>query len=712
MIPGVLGAVSAIRTALHPWVTFAVRIWLAQAFLAQQLGMIMHGDADARLSAPLGAGWWSGLSMQLAHSGPGAAVQALCPLLLAAGLLARPAALAMLAEAVLIPLPHAADALRPFWIVLLAWLVVVGPGPLALDHLLGRGLRRSALPGAAPLGAAYEWATRRLAPVALLALRAWLAAAPAALVLPVMAPAHPFLPHVPGMVAHLPPWFGLLLAFCVAIGLAVSPVGVVLFALVPLGQVMSISDDRLYWLLALSILIASGGGPLSLDQILAARLRRTDAAPDLDRLPHVVIVGGGFGGIATAHALRGAPCRVTLVDQRNFTLFQPLLYQVATAGLSPAEIATPIRSLFRHQPNVRVVLARATGADTARRVLRLEHGEIGYDTLVLATGAQHSYFGHDEWAALAPGLKSIEDATAIRHRLLQAFEAAETCDEPAERDAWLTFVVVGGGPTGVEMAGAMAELAHSGLDGEFRRIDPARARVILIQSASKLLPAFPPRLSDDAATRLTALGVEVWLDRKLQGVLPTHAVVDGEIVPSRTVIWAAGVMASDAALWVGGKADRAGRLEAGPDLGVPGLADVFVIGDTAASTAWGGKPVPGLAPAAKQGGAYVARVIRRRLAGRAPPPPFRYRHLGSLATIGRQAAVAEFGPVLLTGALAWWLWGGAHIAFLIGGRSRITVLVQWFWAYVTFRRGTRLITGSALPPQIFPIDGMPGPSAT
>ena len=323
---------------------------------------------------------------------------------------------------------------------------------------------------------------------------------------------------------------------------------------------------------------------------------------------------------------------------------------------------------------------------------------IAYDMLVLATGARHSYFGHDEWASLAPGLKAIEDATAIRHRLLDAFEQAENCDDPESAAAWLTFLIVGGGPTGVELAGAVAELARHGMEGEFRRIDPANARIILVQSGPKLLPSFPASLSDEAARSLGKLGVEVQLNRKLERLTYEHAVISGETIQTRTVLWAAGVMASDAAAWAGAKADRAGRLEVGPDLSVPGQPDIFAIGDTAGSSAWNGKPVPGLAPAAKQGGAYVAHVICARLTQSRPPAPFRYQHFGSLATIGRQSAVAEFGPILVTGPFAWWLWGAAHIAFLAGGRNRIAVMMNWVWAYITFRRGTRLITGAAAPP--------------
>ena len=686
------GVGSILLTVLQPWVALAVRVWVAQAFLSRTVAGMMSIGSNDGLTAPLGSGWWSGLALHIAASSPGTAIQITCPLLLAFGLFTRPAAIALIAQALLLPWTGG-EALRPFWLALLAWVSLRGPGAFAIDRLVGWGLQHSAVPGVTWTVAAYQFARRRLTPVFLLVLRIWLAAAPAALVIPSMAIAIPVLPHVPAMVAHLPRWLDLVFAALLTFGLGVRAVCAILLLLVPIGQVMTVSDERLYWLLALAVLLTSGGGSFTLDRVILTAARRLGLTAQPAGLPHVVIVGAGFGGVAAAHGLSGAACRITLVDQRNFTLFQPLLYQVATAGLSPAEIATPIRALFRTQPNVRVMLGRVTGADPHNRVLRLDDGELRYDFLVLATGARHSYFGRDDWAALAPGLKSIEDATTMRRRLLSAFEQAENCDDPDAARAWLTFVIVGGGPTGVELAGALAELARNGLEGEFRRIDPARARVILVQSASRLLPTFPARLSDDAARSLERLGVEVLLGRKLEALTTDHAVVNGETIRTKTVLWAAGVMASDAAAWVGAAADQAGRLQVSADLSVPGMPEIFAIGDTAASTAWQGQPVPGLAPAAKQAGAHVARVIRTRLAGTRPLPPFRYRHFGSLATVGRQSAVADFGAFRVTGAPAWWLWGGAHILFLIGGRNRVAVMLNWFWAYITFRRGTRLITG-------------------
>jgi NADH dehydrogenase len=411
--------------------------------------------------------------------------------------------------------------------------------------------------------------------------------------------------------------------------------------------------------------------------------------------PRVVILGAGFGGLSAAKALRNAACDVVVIDRRNYHLFQPLLYQVATAALSPAEIASPIRSILSRQKNAHVLMARVTGIDAERKVVHLEQGRgEPFDTLVVATGARHAYFGHDDWAKVAPGLKKIEDATDIRRRILLAFERAETTEDAAERKALLTFVVIGGGATGVEMAGAIAEVAHWALADEFRIIDPTQARVILVEAGARLLPAFPESLSEHARKALEKLGVEVHLGRAVERCDEAGIVYGGERLAARTIVWGAGVQASPAAKWLGADKDRAGRVLVAKDLTLPGHPDIFVIGDTAAVLDDKGQPVPGIAPAAKQMGAHAARTIAARLAGSEPPGPFRYRHAGSLATIGRSAAIADFGWLKVTGWLAWWLWGIAHIYFLIDFRSRFIVAMQWFWSYLTFRRGARLITGT------------------
>jgi NADH dehydrogenase len=410
--------------------------------------------------------------------------------------------------------------------------------------------------------------------------------------------------------------------------------------------------------------------------------------------PRIVIVGAGFGGLSAAHALSGADADVTVIDRRNYHLFQPLLYQVATAGLSPAQIASPIRAILRGAPNVRVVLGKVTGVDKERQVVRLHDREISYDQLVLATGARHAYFGHDEWERVAPGLKKIDDATSIRRRILTAFEHAESTDSPEARQRFLTFVVIGAGPTGVEMAGAIAELAHVALRHDFRTIDPREARIILVEAGPRVLAAFPPVLSDAASRALGRLHVEVRLGRPVSRCDESGVTIGEEHVPTATIIWAAGVAASGAAAWLGVEKDRIGRVVVGPDLTVPGHPEIFVVGDTASAVGRDGKPLPGLAPVAKQQGAYVARVLRARLAGKPVPRPFRYRDFGTMATIGRGAAVADFGWLRLDGVLAWLLWGLIHISFLIGFKNRLVVMLDWLWSYVTFQSGARLITGS------------------
>jgi NADH:ubiquinone reductase (H+-translocating) len=413
----------------------------------------------------------------------------------------------------------------------------------------------------------------------------------------------------------------------------------------------------------------------------------------VDMRPHVVIVGGGFGGLTAAQSLAHAPVRITLIDKRNYHLFQPLLYQVATAGLSPAQIAAPIRAVFRNRKNVTVLLGEATGIDTERQEVVLDGTRIRFDYLVLATGARHSYFGHDDWEVFAPGLKSIEDAVEIRGRILTAFEKAEREDDPQKQAALLTFVIIGGGPTGVELAGKVIEIARHALRNEFRNISPATAKVLLVEAGDRLLAAFPPELSRDANSRLEKLGVEVLLGKAVTACGASGAVIGGELVPTRTIVWAAGVAASPAASWLGVPADRAGRAIVRPDLTAPGHDNIYVIGDTASAKSKSGDLVPGLAAAAKQEGAYVATAIKAKVADRLKPEPFEYRNLGNLATIGRNAAVVDFGKVRLTGFVAWLFWSLVHIYFLVGFRSRATAFLDWIWTYLTFERGARLITG-------------------
>jgi NADH dehydrogenase len=406
-----------------------------------------------------------------------------------------------------------------------------------------------------------------------------------------------------------------------------------------------------------------------------------------------VIVGGGFAGLEAAKALADAPVRVTVVDRRNHHLFQPLLYQVATAVLSPADIAQPIRSVLRGQENADVLLAKVTAIDPIAKVVELEEGRLPYDFLILAAGANHAYFGHDEWAPLAPGLKTLEDALAIRRRILLSFEEAEREPDPERRKALMTFVVVGGGPTGVEMAGAIAEIARLTLATDFRHIDTRDASVILVEAGDRLLAAFPERLSRQALHDLGDLGVEVKFGVPVTAIAPGEVTVGEDVIAAETVVWAAGVQASPLGRSLGVELDRAGRVLAARDLSIPGHPDVFVVGDMASLTDARGRPLPGVAQVALQQGRWAAANILRRLQGQATRP-FRYRDLGNLATIGRNSAVADIRGLRLTGFIAWLTWAGVHILNLIGFRNRILVALQWLWQYLTFQRGARLITGA------------------
>jgi NADH:ubiquinone reductase (H+-translocating) len=410
-----------------------------------------------------------------------------------------------------------------------------------------------------------------------------------------------------------------------------------------------------------------------------------------ESIPRVMIIGGGFGGLTAAQALARALVQITLIDRRNHHLFQPLLYQVATAGLNPSDIATPIRRVLRHQKNVEVLLAEAETIDLSNNRVELDEESFSYDFLILATGASHSYFGHDDWSAFAPGLKNIDDALEIRRRVLSAFELAEREPDPDKRHAWLTFVVVGAGPTGVELAGALCEIARHALAKDFRHIDPAQARIILLEGSGRVLPPYDPRLSEKARQQLQRLGAEVHTDQIVTSIDADGVSVGEKRIAAKTVLWAAGVTASRLGRTLGVPLDRAGRVIVNSDLTIPGYGNAYVVGDLASLTQ-DGALVPGVAPAAMQEARHAAKNILRTLRGE-PRLPFRYRDKGSLATIGRWSAVAQFGKFHLSGPLAWLAWLCLHILFLIGFRNRVIVLFQWAWSFFSYDRGARLITG-------------------
>lgn len=411
-----------------------------------------------------------------------------------------------------------------------------------------------------------------------------------------------------------------------------------------------------------------------------------------DAVPHIVILGGGFGGLWATRALRSAKVRITLVDRTNHHLFQPLLYQVATAGLSGPDIAAPLRHILRHQRNVTVRMDEVREIDVQQRRVILAGGTLDYDYLLVATGSSHAYFGHDDWARHAPGMKTMDDALAIRRRILSAFEAAEREPDPARRAAWLSFVVIGAGPTGVELAGTLAEIAHHTLRDEFRVADPRTAQIHLVEAGARVLAAMPPSLSARAQRRLERMGVRVHLGAAVTSVDEAGVQVGARRIEARTLLWAAGVAASSLGAQLGAPCDRAGRVQVEADLSLPGHPDVFVAGDLA-HVEQDGRLVPGQAPAAKQMGMHVAGAIRDRLAGRATRP-FRYRDDGSLASIGRGAAVVDVRGMRLSGLFAWWFWLVAHIFFLIGFRNRLVVMLDWAWSYCTWQRNARIIVGS------------------
>ncbi|MFO1128113.1 MAG: FAD-dependent oxidoreductase [Rhodospirillales bacterium] len=684
LLEGWEDVVSVAERGLGPLLDLAVRLWLAQIFFVS--GVLKTTNWDATVFLYTHEHPVPGLDPAVAAV-IGTGIELVCPVLLAFGLASRIAAIPLLLTTAFLQLTYKELADHLYWAALLGFLLLRGPGALSVDHFIAPHLAGSAIPFAGSLKKLAVRLHRHVLPSYQFTVRVWLA----------------WLIWDLGFRdgSGSEPWqaMGLVLCAVLAAGLATRSAALFLALLstTSLSDVTALGDPVLR-LFLLATFALHGAGPISVDRLLRPYVHRL--CPSLSRdpgwlaeAPRVIIVGAGFAGIAAAQALRHAWARITLVDRRNYHLFQPLLYQVATATLSPADIAVPIRTLVRGQQNCRVLMGRVSGVDVQGREVVVGNQRIPYDYLVLATGARHSYFGKDEWEPFAPGLKKIDDATAVRSRVLSAFERAEAAEDDAERQRLLTFVLVGGGPTGVELAGAIAELARQSLREEFRTADPTSARILLIQSAPRILPSLPEGLSLAATRSLRELGVEVLTNSRVEQVDDGGVNVGNRRIEARTVLWTAGVMASAAGRWIGAERDAAGRILVEPDLSVPGVHNVFAIGDTAACHGADGRPLPGLAAVAKQQGHYVSRVIRARIEGREHHRRFRYRDLGSMATIGRKAAVADLRGVRLSGSLAWWLWGLVHVAFLVDLRSRIAVMFDWFWSYLTYNRSMRLITG-------------------
>lgn len=673
---------AVLGSRLWPLLDLIIRLQLAKVFFAS--GVLKAASWPTTVLLYTAEHPVPGIAPQAAAT-IGTGIELICPILLVLGLFTRLAALPLLLTAAFLQFTYKALPDHLFWMAFLGLLTLGGAGPISLDRLIGPHLANAPVPLTRTVGRIGNALRQHGLPALLLVLRLWLVA----LIWTGILSTQPAVVQALGLLGCL------LFAGGVATNLSAAFL-LLLLALLPGDR--SVLGDPVYCGLLLASFALRGGGRLALDQCLARRIRQwfPALAPTEEWLadaPRVVIIGAGFGGIAAAQGLRYARARVTLLDRRNYHLFQPLLYQVATASLSPADIATPIRALMRDQRNCTVLMGRVSGIDRDARQIRMGDRSVPYDLLVLATGARHSYFGKDAWEALAPGLKKIDDATAMRARILAAFEQAEGSEDASERQRLLTFVIVGAGPTGVELAGAIAELAHHGLQGEFRHADPATARVILVQSAPRVLPAMAETLSAAALASLQRLGVDVRLNARVEHIDEGGVTVGGERIAAGTVLWAAGVMASAAGRWLDAGRDNAGRIIVAPDLSVPGLDGVWAIGDTAACPAAGGGTLPGLAAVAKQQGQHVARTIRARLEGAAAPGDFRFHDLGTMATIGRKAAVADILGLKLSGAVAWWLWSIVHVAFLVDVRSRVAVLLDWFWSYLTYGRSMRLITG-------------------
>lgn len=696
-----------VERGFGPFFDLIVRLWLAKIFL--QSGFVKLGNFDSTIELYTSEHPIPYLDTTTsAFLGTGAEV--LGGLLLIVGLFTRLAALPLILHTLALHYLYVEFEDHLYWAILLGWMIVRGPGSFSLDAMIRPNLTRLALPLAAFFDRTAIVLEKVAAPVLELGLRLKLAEIFWQSGITKIANFEQTIflfeeeyrtPFVPAeFAAYGATATELGASFLLAFGLFGRLASIPLIVLTLVIQLTYLQLDEHYlWMLSLGIFVIYGPGKISIDHLVRQYLMpglfpSLEPKPEwLKEAPRVVVVGGGFGGVAVAKGLKHARANVTLIDRRNYFLFQPLLYQVATASLSPSDVAVPIRSLFKDQPNTRVIMGRVTAVDKVNRQVQVGEQSIPYDYLVLATGARHSYFGRDEWEKFAPGLKKIDDGTTIRRRILSAFEKAETAaydDKPKH----LTFVIVGGGPTGVELAGAIAEIAYHTLPGEFRNARPESAKVILLDAGPRVLAAMPESLSAKAKEQLERLGVEVRCGQRVEMIDDEGVVLNGERLPTYSVIWAAGVIASSAGKWVKAERDRSDRIIVDQNCLVKGEDRIFALGDTSAYVEAGtGKQLPGVAPVAKQQGAYVAKFLRAKIEGRNAPKAFRYINYGNMATIGRSSAVADFNGLKVSGAIAWWLWGIAHVLFLSDAWSKTSVLVNWFWSYLTNNRKIRLITG-------------------
>jgi NADH dehydrogenase FAD-containing subunit/uncharacterized membrane protein YphA (DoxX/SURF4 family) len=693
-----LGAISKI---FSPFVDLLLRLWLFQIFFYSAIIKISNWNEALYLSQyeyPIS--WINYITAAYL----GVTIELLGSIFLLLGLMTRFWALSLLILSLVIHLEYQALDNNIFLVIFFAWYFIIGANKFSLDNLFHDGVKFSPLPFVKIIDQLFVKLKLVFGPIYFVLLRCFLALSLNLLAedpLSFSLNLEDFLqyknqyPLIGEGVISFSTTF--LIPLLLILGFGFRAIILLLIGLLLAGH-LEMNSNFGYWFILLAILFLFGAGKISIDQIIAVKLQKhfvilkNKLLQSLGSIPHVVIVGAGFGGVAAAKSLKNTNCKITLIDRNNYHLFQPLLYQVATAGLSPSDIAVPIRGLFREQENIKILMQEVCDIDSDKRLVLTKESSLTYDYLVLATGAKHSYFGKDEWSKFASGLKTIEDATKIRKKILLAFEQAESSEDPIKKASLLTFIIIGGGPTGVELAGAIAELVHHGMKGEFSNINFDEVKIYLVQSPSHLLPNFNQKLSIFTKKSLEALGVTVLTDSRVQNVDEKSVQIADENISASNIFWAAGVEASPAAKWLKVVTGRSGHLEVDNNLKVKGFDNIFAIGDVSHSKSWNGNLMPGLAPAAKQSGSYVAKYISSLICGKKPQKDFKYLHMGSLATIGRKTAVMDLSFLTLKGSIAWWLWGVIHIFFLADMRNRISVTTEWMWSYLTLKRSTRLIT--------------------